>query len=445
MGIFENLHESIIYFSSCHHTPIYDENNCFQGKLYDFFVDYEEKYPTVLAILIKKNRSFLYADWKYIKSFSYNKIIISSPSTIKVGKTFPKIMKQKTVKNLLRVNQEYESVDYPGLSRTILDKQIVDTYGKKVVRVNDIHFIKIGRMLRATHAAVGLKSMARRLGLERYLTFLIRAILFNPKKELNEKIISWRFVHAIGDRYLGNVKLNVSNEDLGQLHPADLADIIEELDGHGRQKIFKELDKEKAADTLAEIERENLQVNLLTTKTPEDAARIIEHMGTDEAADILGEMHPENIQNIIEKIEDVEVKEDIQELLNYEEDTAGGIMSTEVFTVDQNQKKIDIIKHLENHHEDYENIYDIYITDKNETLIGTCSLRRLLASKDPIKIGDIMNTEDMKYQTHETHWKKLATFMSKYNLINIPIVDQKKKVLGFISVDDILPWLLHER
>ena len=120
-------------------------------------------------------------------------------------------------------------------------------------------------------------------------------------------------------------------------------------------------------------------------------------------------------------------------------------MSTDVLIVNKDQKKLDIIKHLEDHHQDYENIYDIYIADQNETLIGTCSLRKLLTSKDSIKIGDLMTTEDMKYQTHDVHWKKLAGFMSKYNLINIPIVDQKKKILGFVSVDDILPWLLDER
>ena len=268
MGVFQNLHESIIYFSSCYHTPVYDENNRFQGKLHDFFVDYEEGHPAVLAILIKQNKNFRYAQWHDVKSFSYKKIIISLTSKIKIGKTFPKITKQRTVKNLLKVNQESETVSYPGLSRAILDKQIVDTYGKKVVRVNDIHFIKVGRMLRVTHAAVGLKSMVRRLGLERLLTGCIRVLSLNPKKELDEKTISWRFVHAIGDQYLDNVKLNVSNEDLGSLHPADLADIIEELDGHGRQRVFKELNKEKAADTLAEIEQEILQVNLYLQKLP---------------------------------------------------------------------------------------------------------------------------------------------------------------------------------
>ena len=444
MGVFQNIHEAVLYFSNCYRTPIYDENNHFMGKLYDFFVDYEESYPTVLAILIKQNRNFKYVHWNDVKSFSYKKITLSRQSKIKMGRVFPKIAKQKTVKNLLKANQEVEVSDYPGISQTVLDKQVVDTYGKKVVRVNDIQLIKLGRLLRVTHATVGTKSMARRLGLESLLTHLVRILSFNHKRELNERAISWQFVHAIAGRHLSDIKLNVSNEELGSLHPADLADIIEELDGHGRRRIFKELNREKAADTLVEIEQENLQVNLLETETPENAAKIIEYMGTDEAADVLGEMRPENVQTIIEKIADVEVKEDIQELLNYEEDSAGGLMSTDAFVVNKEQRKNDILHHLENHHQDYESIYDIYITDHDETLIGTCSLRKILTSKENIRIVDVMNSEDMKYQTHDVHWKKLAKFMSKYNLINIPIVDRERKVLGFVSVDDILPWLLDE-
>ena len=277
------------------------------------------------------------------------------------------------------------------------------------------------------------------------LTSLLRALTLNPKRKIGEKTISWQFVHAIADQHLGDLKLSVSDNDLKSLHPADLADIIEELDGHSRQRIFKELDKEKAADTLAEIDREVLQTNLLEAESPESAAEIIEHMGTDEAADVLAEMAPENVEIIIDKIKDTETKADIKELLSYEEDTAGGLMSTEVFSVREDQKKKDILKQLEERHQEYENIYDIFIVDQNETLIGTCSLRRLLTNKENLPIGDLMNSKDMKYRSHDTHWKKLAFFMSKYNLINIPIVDKDKKLLGFVSVDDILPWLLHER
>ena len=444
MGIFQNIHGPVIYFSKCHRTPIYDERKKFLGRLHDFFVDYQESYPTVLAILIKQNKNFQYLQWDDVKSFSYKKIVISRQSKIKAGKIFHQIAQYRTHQNLLEAGQGPPITDYPGLSHTILDKQVVDTYGKKVVRVNDIHLIKLGRMLRVTHAAVGTKSMARRLGAENLITSFMRMASFNPKWELGEKTISWQFVHVIPGQYLSDVQLNVSNEELGALHPADLADIIEELDGHGRQKIFRELGKEKAADTLAEIEQENLQANLLETETPENAAKIIEYMGTDEAADVLGEMLPESVQTIIEKIEDRETKEDIKELLSYQEDTAGGLMSTDVFTVRKEQRRNDILKHLEEHHLEYENIYDIYITDADETLIGSCSLRKLLTRRENIRVGDIMIQEDIKYQTDDIHWKKLAEFMSKYNLINIPIVDQNKKLLGLVSVDDILPWLLEE-
>ena len=444
MSLFKHLHNPIIYFSKCRLTNVYNEDNTFLGKLQDFFIDYEESFPTVLAILIKKKKNFKHIPWENITSFSYQKIIISNDTVPNKGKTFFKITEKQAVKSLLKIYIKPQLTTYPGLAQAILDKQIVDTHGKKVVRVNDIQLIKSSRMLRVTHAAIGSRSMFRRLGIKKPLTFLLRLATLNKKKEFYERTISWKFVHAIGTHHLEEVKLNVSNDELLSIHPADLADIIEELDGHSREKIFKELKKEKAADTLAEIEQENVQINLLKTKMPRDAAKIIEHMGTDEAADILGEMEEETVQKIIQEIEDIEVKKDIQELLGYKDNCAGGLMSTDAFCVTPQKKKREILKHLENHHEKYENIYDIYIIDDNNTLIGTCSLRRLLSSKEDIAINDIMNSKDMKYQNHNTHWKQLAEFMSKYNLINVPVVNDDKKLLGFVSIDDILPWLLDE-
>ena len=445
MGIFQNLPHPVIYFSRCRNIAVYDENNCFCGKLCDLFVDYGEGYPSVLAILIKHNAKFKCLEWKEVKLFSYAKIVIANVARMREGKQFFRMSRPGGGKNLLQVSRPVKKINCPGLARAIVDRQIVDISGKKVVRVNDIHLIKMGGVLRVTHAAIGAKSMARRLGLEGTFMVLLRVVSMNTQKELNEKIIDWKFVHPVADQHLADVKLNVTNEDLDSLHPADLADIIEELSGYGQQEIFQALDKERAADTLAEIEQEDLQANLLERETPEDAAKIIEYMGTDEAADVLGEMRPEKVENIIAKIQDQEVKDDIQELLRYGEDTAGGLMSTDILVVDRNRRKNEMLNILEDRHEEYENIYDIFITDSSERLIGTCSLRKLITSRGNIKIGDIMTTNDMKYQAHDVHWKKLAKFMSKYNLINIPIVDHDRKVLGFVSVDDILPWLLDER
>ncbi len=445
MGVFENLPHPIIYFSNCYQTPIYDQSGQLIGKLHDFFVDYEEQYPTVIAISIVKNHNYSYIQWDDLKLFTYKKIILKEGAKARSGKTYPKITKQKTVKSLLKISNDSEVIDYPGLAKVILDRQVVDISGKKVVRVNDIHFIKIGKRLRVTHAGVGIKSMLRRLGFIRFSENLVRVFTLNSKKEIPERIISWRFVHALGDRSIhDNVSLNVSNEVLGTLHPADLADIIEELDSHGRNKVLKQLNTEKAADTLTELEDDDLQAKILKEETPEGAARLIEYMGTDEAADVLSEMSKEDAQRIISNIEDEEMVEDIKELLTYKEDTAGGLMSTDVLMIKKDMRKSEILLHLQECSDDYENIYDIYIIDDDERLIGTCSLRKLIITREDVKISDIMKTEDLKAQSYNTDWEDLAEYMSKYNLINVPIVDETTTLLGFVSVDDILPWLLDE-
>ena len=169
-------------------------------------------------------------------------------------------------------------------------------------------------------------------------------------------------------------------------------------------------------------------------------------MGPDEAADILGEVADEKKEKIIEKFEDNNLKEEIKELLEYEEDSAGGLMSSEVFEITPELNKNDILKIIKREFDDLESIYDIFIVDKNKKLIGHCPLNKLLISDDNISVGKIMQQEDIKSIDPHASWRDVAVLMSKYNLINIPVTNFKSsELLGIISVDDILPWLLDEK
>lgn len=445
MSPFENFPDITVHFSKLIGIPIHNNAGNKIGKLTDLFVDYSEVYPVVLAIQFQKNKQFFYVNWSDVENFTYKKIEIIKDVEIGRSRTFPKVNQKKPSESILASQFSGPAIEYPSIGKVILDHQVVDTSGKKVVRVNDIQFIKTGKNLRVTHAEIGLRSMIRRLGYEPFIDGIFK--LFNPKASYlhEDALINWKYIHAIPDKTMSkNLKINLYNDQITKLHPADIADILEELDNVSRDQLFSDLDPKLAAETLAEVD-EDFQVNLVKNKTPENVAKILENMDTDDAVDILDDFSAEKAEEIISNIEDQETKEEISELLVHEEDTAGGLMSSEVFEVSENLKKSDVIKLIQEKNDELETIYDLYIIDSHFKLQGTCTLREMLIQKDDLTLGEIMDREDLKSLTPDTSWKEVASYMSKYNLINVPIVSEDQELLGVVSVDDLLPWLLNEK
>jgi len=444
VSLFTDIPDINLHFSSLMRIKIYYDDGAYIGKLSDVFVDYEEMYPLVIAIQYKKNNQQFYIAWNEIVEFSLQRVIVLRTARIGRSRTFPKLHQQRLLTGQLADQFKGEMIEYPALGKVILDRQIVDIFGKKVVRVNDIEFIKTGKYLRVTHAAVGLRSMFRRLGYEKAIDIFVKTFRPNANYLKKEQLINWKFVHAIPDKSVqDNVRLGITNEEIQKLHPADLADILEELDGRSRELLFSNLDPELAAATLSEIDVD-MQAELLKNEAPEEVAKIIENLGTDEAADLLYELEDSKINEIISKIKDSEIQEEIQELLEYDEDTAGGLMSTEVFEISPENKKSDVLKIIQDQYEEIENIYDIFVVDNEGHLIGTTSLAKLLMQKEDVTVSQIMRSSDLKFLSPDASWKEVAYFMSKYNLINVPILDETQVLLGIVSVDDILPWILDE-
>ncbi len=443
MEIFKDLNDITLHFSKTVGVNIYNEDGNKLGRLNDFFIDYEEIYPSVLAIQYKRSGILFYILWSEIVNFSYKKIIVKNDAFSRRSRTFPKTLNTKTVTSILANQFAGPTVEYPPLGQIVLDKQIVDTHGKKVVRVNDIQFIRAGKDLRVTHAEVGLRSFVRRLSLEKPIDICIKLIYPTSKYLSNDTTINWKYVHAIPNRNIQkSVRLNLTNEDLQELHPADIADILEDLDSHGREMIFSNLDPELAAETLSEIDDEDLQISLLENENPEKAAEIIENMDTDDAADLLNELDEDKADAIISNIDDVETQEEIQELLEHDEDTAGGLMTSEIFEVSPELSKSEVLALIQEKYDDVASFYDIYVVNESHTLIGTLSVQELLIHKENLLVREMMNDSDIKCLNVDTHWKEVASFMNKYNMITVPIVSNENELLGMVSVDDILDRLL---
>ena len=442
MNKFNDFNDITLHFSKALGIMILNEDRQKLGKLNDFFIDYEEIYPSVLAIQYKRSGTLFYVNWDDVLNFSYKEIIIKNDTFPIRSRTFPKTLSRKTVTSLLANQFTGPTVEYPPLGQLVLDKQIVDTHGKKVVRVNDIQFIRAGKELRVTHAEIGLRSFVRRLSLESPIDILVKIFKSNAKYLTNDTTINWKYVHAIPNRNMQkSVRLNLSNEDLQELHPADIADILEDLDSHSREMIFANLDPQLAAETLSEVD-EDLQASLLKHEDPEKAADIIEMMDTDDAADLLNELDEEHADAIISNIDDLETQEEIQELLEHDEDTAGGLMTSEIFEIQGSLQKHEVLQLIKDKHEEVVSFYDIYVVDDNKKLIGTLSLQELLIHPENVIINDIMNSSDMKFLYVETSWKSVAEFMNKYNLVTVPIIDKNHELLGMVSVDDVMERLL---
>lgn len=443
MGIFKNFNEVSVHFSKCMGSKVLNHQGKSLGRISDIFVDYEDLYPLVIALQYKRKNKYFYILWEEIEEFSYQSVKINIDREEKAGKSFPKENSNKSIKSIL-ANQFTEAIEYPPIGKVVLDRQIVDTSGKKVVRVNDIQLIKVGDYLRVTHAEVGLRSMIRRLGYEKLIDRTIKVFRPNSTYLTKTQLINWKYVHAIPSRNIHkNVKLNLSNDDIKGMHPADIADILEELDSFGRENIFSKLDLQTKAETLTEIDEEIVS-SLINDENPEETARIIEEMDADDAVDLLHELDKSKAELIINNIKDSEQKEEVQELFEYEDNVAGGIMSNEFFEVSLTDTKETILNRIPDVFDELDSVNDIYIIDSNHKLLGMITLAELLANKENVYVKDVMRTEGIIAIEPDAHWKEIAEQMNKYNLFTIPII-KNEEILGVVSVDDILPYLLKEK
>lgn len=315
----------------------------------------------------------------------------------------------------------------------VLDKQIVDVNGAKIERVNDIHFLNTDRDLRVVHADVGFRGLLRRLGFLALFDALTEW-LFSYK--LKEQFIPWRFAQPLGKVLAGrSIELTVARQRLATLHPADLADILEELPPPDRAAFFKALDDETAADTLEEVEDAELAVDLLETVGPERAGDIIEEMQPDEAADVLQEFDETQAQEIIGGMEDDERAEDLRELLAQEEGTAGAVMTTEYVSVPPTATVAAALRILKKEARDVEN-YDVFhVVAGDEELLGIFSLREAVLAKGTTPIVELMERRIVSVKPDDK-LSEVADIFGKYGFSTVPVVDDKGKIRGIVALRD---------
>jgi len=317
------------------------------------------------------------------------------------------------------------------LARHVLDRQIVDVDGRRVVRVNDLQLARVGDHLCLVGADVGTMGLLRRLGVERPARALLSALHRQP----SEAIIPWEDVAPLQADV--PVRLRVSRERIGKLHPADIAAIVSDLDRRTGQALIAALDDEMLADTLEESSAE-LQVAVLSHLEPERAADILEEMGPDEAADLLADLPDQTSRRLLELMEEEDAA-DVRHLLAYPEDSAGGIMTTEFATVPEGLtagQALDYLRHSEAAQED-EALYYVYVTDASCRLIGALSLRDLVLCAPDTPLADVTETDLVTADLH-TPQHNVAHLVAKYDLLAVPVVDEEGVLHGIVTVDDAI-------
>jgi magnesium transporter len=323
------------------------------------------------------------------------------------------------------------------LAMNILDKQIVDINGRKLVRVNDVRMVMIPSGTYAIAVDVGIEGLLRRIGIGRFLQTALDPI----NVSIPGKMILWDDIEAV-DFSNSNIKLSKSSSKLHTLHPSDLADIIEDLDRATRSSIFASLDDEQAADVLEELEPK-AQVDLAESLPVEKIADLLEKMPADEAADILDNLEEGKAIRILDEMEK-ESSEEVRELLEYPDKAVGSIMSTDFHTFYAEMTVGETIDELRRLHPEPSNIYSIFVTDRNEKFVSAISLMELIIADPSMKLSGI-KTQKPVTVFDQDKVESLAELVSKYNLLAVPVINHDMELEGVVVVEDIVEDLLRRR
>lgn len=322
------------------------------------------------------------------------------------------------------------------LRRDVLDDQVVDISGAKVVRVNDVHLLYAEGQLVAAHVDVGTLGILRRMGVERQVRAAMRWLFDHHFKE---QFVSWRHLQVISPGGSpGGVKVAAQGHRLADMHPGDLADIMEELGASERSAVFRSLDVATAAETLGEV-APDVQRLLLAQEEPGKAADILEEMTTTDAADALRDMPESEAQGIISRMEN-ESAQDVRTLLAHEEESAGGMMTAACVTARASQAAGAVIELIRASAAELEHLNTIYVVDEARKLVGAVSLRELLCAAPDATLDGLMTTNLVK-ASPETSVRDVARLFVKYGLRAIPVVDGQGVFLGAVPQRGVLAKL----
>jgi magnesium transporter len=408
-----------LYATELMGAKAYDAQGNFVGKVREFFIEPAQA-PNRLS-------HFLLARGHYQSLLArHDQVASAEPGTIRLSVSERALQLYEPNEALLAVRKD------------LLDQQIIDTLGRKVVRVNDVDLteqrVNGNIELRVTQVDVGLQGAVRRL-----LQGLPPALVRRLQARLPQRSIRWEFVNLIESDPLRRVKLRITHEKLEDLHPADLAEIMEDLSASERQGIIASLDEETAAAVLAELD-ERLTTQIVEKLDPEKAADILEEMAPDAAADLLADLPKETSEELLEEMPGQEAEE-VRELLAFDPATAGGMMNTEYVYVGEGSARDEVLDWVRGLELNLDQLDTIVLLNNGAEFAGTVSVARLMLAhpEQPVKE---LRSEPLLSISADADEKDVFELFDKYNLRMLTVVDEENRPIGTVTVDDVVSRLV---
>ena len=392
-----------IYLSELLERPILDKKGDAIGKIRDLNVVPGDPFPCVEGLYIRTPGGMAYVSMKEINVLNKRVVTIRGD----VGSIVHAEPREKEIL----------------IAKHIMDKQIVDVNGVKVVRVNDVQLGQVNDHFGMLAIDVGFGGLIRRLGFG---------------KARKGTLIPWQYVTTL-EPGLDRLTLTMTRKSLAEMHPGDMAEILSQVSMQERTALLSSLDEETAGDVIGELDDETA-AKIINEMEPEKAADVLEHMDPDEAADVLGDLPEKKAVELLNRM-DKEEAEEVRELLEHDEDTAGGLMTTDYVCFPPDMTTEEVMKDLRLLAPDIEMIYYLYVVDKEERLLGVLSLKDLILASPKTLLESVMKTNPKRVFATEDK-KEVAEMVSRYNLYAIPVVDEQDHILGIITVDDVVDMLL---
>lgn len=385
-------------------NPIMDPSGRKGGILKDVLIDFGEIFPEVTSIIVKGKRDLFIIPWREVEMF--NRRFAVSKTEMERWKKY-----------------EHSGMDVL-VAKDLLDKQIVDINGAKVVRVNDVKLVEMKGKLFLVAAEIGVAGIMRRLSLEKLFRFL--------KITPSSRLIPWYLFKPLEPK-VSRLTLSVTNAMLKEIHPSDIADIVEDIPEDRRMWFIEHLPPEIIADVIEELEP-IYQAGIIENLKSDKAREVIANLEPDKAADIISNLSDRVAKKLLSYMEKEDIK-DVDRLLQHPRKTAGGLMTTDYIAFPPDMNVGEAIEKFKEAAKEIEAVYYIYVTEGDE-LKGVLSLRELLLADREKKLSEIMTT-NIKYCTPDMHYKEVGEILSTYNLICLPVIENGK-FIGVVTVDDIL-------
>ena len=406
----------MVHLSEVLGLPVLDAEGSRMGRVDDLRVDSHR--GVVQGLVVRVGRELRQAAWSAVASFS--------PEHRRVG-----LVEGSGLAAWNGVDSETIC-----LKRDVLDRQIIDTQGRKVVRVNDIALESAGDLLVLRRVEVGLAGAVRRL----LAGVISPRVLRRLADGLSQQGIPWDYVGMV-EPGSARIRLKV-HQQLAKMHPADLADILEDLGRVERREIVSALDPETAAQALSEAEP-SVQAAVVEAMHVDRAADLLEEMPPDEAADILGELPQERLRAVLDAMEDADADE-VRELLAFREDSAGGLMSTDFFQARSGWTVGETLANLQKVDEDLiPELDEIPLVDDEGKLFGIVPLVRLVRASGGRPVTEFMRRE-VRAVTTSTPFREVVERFEKYHLRALAVIDEFGDLKGIINIEDVLSRLVKD-